>query len=191
MISTMLKSSFNTRLAASILHDGGVVAYPTEAVWGLGCDPDNAEAVAQILRMKERDPNKGLILVAASIEQFDDYLQGLPAQYMARLVDSWPGPVTWLVPDNGTAPDWIKGRFPSVALRVSAHTLVQDLCNAVGGPIVSTSANRSGRPALTRHWQVRRAFADAVDYCLHGPLGGADKPSEIRDLVTGQIVRAS
>jgi L-threonylcarbamoyladenylate synthase len=186
-----MPSSFKTGVAANLLHAGAVIAYPTEAVWGLGCDPDDVEAVARLLRLKQRDPAKGLILVAASMQQFDDYLSGLAPEQLATLANSWPGPYTWLVPDNGRAPEWIRGEHDKVALRVSAHPLVKQLCRAFGGPIVSSSANISSRPALRRSWQVRAAFGERLDACLEGPLGGSANPSEIRDLVSGQLIRAS
>lgn len=128
------------------LRSGGVIAYPTEAVWGLGCDPDNDEAVAHLLRLKQRDPAKGLILVAGSIAQFAPWLEGLPLELHAPLAASWPGPNTWLVPDNGRTHALVRGAHDSVALRVSDHPGVIELCEAFGGPIVSTSANRAGEP---------------------------------------------
>ena len=129
--------------AVAALRDGGVIAYPTEGVWGLGCDPDNDAAVAQLLRLKQRDPAKGLILIAASIEQFAPWLEGLPPELHAPLVASWPGPNTWLVPDNGRTHALVRGAHECVALRVSDHQGVIALCQAFGGPIVSTSANKA------------------------------------------------
>lgn len=167
---------------------GGVIAYPTEAVWGLGCDPQNPVAVAKLLAIKGRNVSKGLILVAASIEQFAPYLQGLDAARRATLDASWPGPVTWLVPDNGYAPAWIKGQHSSVALRVSAHKQVAALCVAFAGPLVSTSANPAGKPTARWPWQVQ-AQLWGLDYCLPGQVGSSDRPSEIRDLMSGNILR--
>ena len=186
-----MTTPFNTHIAANKLHTGAVIAYPTEAVWGLGCDPDNPEAVAKLLQLKQRDPAKGLILVAASMQQFEEYLAGLSPSQLATLEQSWPGPYTWLVPDNGRCAPLVKGQHNAVALRVSAHPVVVELCRAFGGPIVSSSANISGRPALLRSWSVRRNFSTQLDYCLEGPLGGANKPSEIRDLITHKVIRSS
>jgi L-threonylcarbamoyladenylate synthase len=184
-----MTSPFKVGVAANVLHAGGVIAYPTEAIWGLGCDPDNPEAVAKLLQLKQRDPAKGLILIAASIEQCHDYLVGIDPQQRAVLEASWPGPVTWLVPDNGTAPDWIRGEHDGLAIRVSAHPLVGQLCRAYGGPIVSTSANITGRSPAKSLWQVRNAFGKALDFCLNGPLGGSSCPSEIRDLRSQKTIR--
>ena len=177
---------------ADLLWSGAVVAYPTEAVWGLGCAPHDEQAVYRILALKQRSMEKGLILVAASMDQFDYLLQPLTQQQRDTMAATWPGPFTWLVPDHeDQVPDWIKGKFTSVALRVTDHPLVAGLCRAFGGPIVSTSANPQGlQPAMT-NWQVRRYFGDSVDVITPGVVGGNTNPSEIRDLLTGQVVRSS
>ena len=175
-------------LARQCLNAGGVIAYPTEGVWGLGCDPNNPDAVAKLLQIKHRPVEKGLILVAAEISQFEPYLQQVSSEQRRRLEAGWPGPITWLVPDNGTVPSWIRGQHQAVALRVSAHSLVAELCRAVGGPIVSSSANIATRPAAKWCWQVARNLPD-VDYIVHGELGGRTGPSEIRELVADKVVR--
>lgn len=174
--------------ARRLLQAGKVVAYPTESVWGLGCDPHNGLAVEKLLSLKRRDVSKGLILVAASMEQLAVYLQGLDEQQRATLAASWPGPVTWLVPDNGHAPQWITGGQPSVALRVSAHKPVVDLCLAFGGPIVSTSANLTGHAPPRWPWLLHQQLPK-LDYCLHGALGDRNKPTEIRDLLSAKVLR--
>lgn len=184
-----MSTAFRIRRAASILRAGGVIAYPTEGVWGLGCDPDNDAAVRRILELKRRDPAKGLILVAADIDQLEPYLAGLGEDEYSRLRASWPGPVTWLVPANGTASRWITGRHPGLALRVSALPQLAVLCRLFGGPIVSTSANPSGRPAALTALRVRRYFPGRLDYVLCGPLGGRRGPSTIRDLMTDKVLR--
>ncbi|TLF49151.1 threonylcarbamoyl-AMP synthase [Halomonas urmiana] len=171
------------------LRAGGVIAYPTEAVWGLGCDPDDEAALARLLRLKARDPAKGVILVAASIAQFAPWLEGLTAAQRALLEVSWPGPTTWLVPDNGRAHALVRGDHDRVALRVSDHPLVIALCEAVGGPVVSTSANRAGEPPAMSADEIHRVFDDELDAVLEGELGGLERPSTIRDLATGQVLR--
>lgn len=171
------------------LRRGGVIAYPTEAVWGLGCDPDNEEALTRLLRLKRRDPAKGVILIAATIEQFAPWLEGLPADLHAPLVASWPGPNTWLVPDNGRSHCLLRGCHQSVAVRVSDHPLVARLCEAYGGPIVSTSANRAGEPPALSAETVRETLGDGLAAILDGPLGEHPRPSTIRDLVSGRVLR--
>jgi len=185
-----MTTTFHIRLAVQVLRAGGVIAYPTEGVWGLGCDPQNAHAVQRILKLKQRDPAKGLILVGGELQHFEPYLDHLAAGQVDRLRATWPGPVTWLVPANGVASSWITGRHPGLALRVSAHPQLADLCRAFGGPIVSTSANPSGRPAALSALRVRRYFPEGLDYILNGPLGGRRGPSAIRDLMTDKVLRA-
>ena len=177
------------RRAARIINNGGVVAYPTEAVWGLGCDPFDQSAVQRILALKRREAGMGLILVASRIEQLEPFLNSLTPQQISTLEASWPGPNTWLVPDNGVAPGWITGGRPTLALRVSAHPLVCALCDAAGGPIVSTSANPHGfQPARTA-LKVHCYFGGRVDDVLPGVVGKTANPSCIRELATGHIIR--
>lgn len=176
--------------AVATLHAGGVIAYPTEAVWGLGCDPFNALAVDRILRLKQRPMEKGLIVVAANMQQLAPVLEGLSAAEKAVLAESWPGPTTWLLPDpHQCFPVWIRGSFATVAVRVSAHPLVNKLCLAYGGPIVSTSANPAALPPARSRLRVLRWFGRNLDYVLAGPLGGRPTPSTIRDLRSGQVFR--
>lgn len=181
-------SSWRAQYVARVVREGGVVAYPTEAVWGLGCDPWNGEAVYRLLALKDRPVEKGLILVADSIRQFDFLLEDLPEAWQDRLASTWPGPNTWLVPHQNRLPEWITGQHDSVALRVSDHPLVRDLC-ALTGPLVSTSANPGGRPAARTRLRVERYFHDRLDAVLGGALGGRKNPSIIRDLVSGRVVR--
>ncbi|PAU64773.1 tRNA threonylcarbamoyladenosine biosynthesis protein RimN [Pseudomonas sp. PIC25] len=181
-------SSWRAQYVARVVREGGVVAYPTEAVWGLGCDPWNEEAVYRLLALKDRPVEKGLILVADSIRQFDFLLEDLPEAWQDRLASTWPGPNTWLVPHQNRLPEWITGQHDSVALRVSDHPLVRDLC-ALTGPLVSTSANPGGRPAARTRLRVEQYFHDRLDAVLGGALGGRKNPSTIRDLVSGRVVR--
>lgn len=181
---------FRIQLAAHYLRGGGVIAYPTEGVWGVGCDPDNADAVARLLDLKQRDPGKGVILIAADIAQVEPYLDGLNKTQRAQLAATWPGPQTWIVPANGRASEWVTGGRPGLALRVSANPLVRALCLAFGGPIVSTSANPSGRPAPRTALRVRRYFSRQLDYVLAGNVGGQSGPTPIRDLLSGELLRA-
>lgn len=177
--------------AADLMWNGGIIAYPTEAVWGLGCAPDNADAVYKLLMLKKRDIEKGLILVAADEDMLAPYLAPLSSEQRATLSASWPGPNTWLIPDvNDLVPEWIKGQYSSVAFRVTANPLVAGLCRAYGGPIVSTSANPQGLAPAMHQWKVRRYFGDNLSMITPGAVGGNAKPSVIRDLLTGQTIRA-
>jgi len=171
------------------LRHGGVIACPTESVWGLSCDPFNAHAVARLLALKQRPLEKGLILVAADISQFAFLLADLPDALRAQLAQSWPGPNTWLLPHQGRLPPWITGGRPKVALRVSAHPALAALC-AKTGPLVSTSANPTGLPAARSRLRLAQYFQGALDGVLPGNLGGRRNPSLIRDLASGALIRA-
>ena len=177
------------RLAADIIGQGGVVAYPTESVWGLGCNPWNRHAVERLLAMKQREPTKGLILIAADIADFEPCLRHLDEQQRQTLEQSWPGPITWLVPNNGFAPDWVTGEFTTVALRVTDHPLAAGLCRVWGGPLVSTSANPGGLPPAKNATRVRVYFGADLDAITPGAVGRHPRPSEIRDLSSGKVLR--
>ncbi|MDD2161924.1 MULTISPECIES: L-threonylcarbamoyladenylate synthase [Pseudomonas] len=183
-------SNWQIQQAALVVRNGGVIAYPTEAVWGLGCDPWHADAVERLLELKDRPMHKGLILVAGDIEQFDFLLEDLPEIWLARLAGSWPGPNTWLVPHQNRLPEWISGQHNSVALRVSDHPQVRALCRLTG-PLVSTSANPAGRPSARSRLRVEQYFPGQLDAVLGGALGGRKNPSLIRDLITGDVIRPS
>jgi L-threonylcarbamoyladenylate synthase len=173
----------------SFIESGGVIAYPTEGVWGLGCDPYNEKSVSRILQLKSREVDKGLVLVAVNLEQIQPLVQGLPQNARDLLQSSCPGPDTWLIPDTDQLiPRWIKGNFDTVAVRVSKHPLVKNLCERVG-LLVSTSANPSGKdPALTQQ-EVEQYF-EGKDICIvPGELGGQKGPSRIRDLLSLEVIR--
>lgn len=184
-----MASAFQLQRIVRIIGRGGVIGYPTEAVWGLGCDPWNAEAVERLLALKRRPWQKGLILVAAHPGQFDALLQALPEKQQAMLNASWPGPATWLVPHRESLPFWITGEHETVAIRVSAHPLIQALC-AQTGPLVSTSANPANHAPAQNRWQLERYFHRDLDGILGGTLGGERRPSVIRELTSGRVIRA-
>ncbi len=175
--------------ACRALSAGGVIAYPTEAVWGLGCDPNDATAVQKLLDLKRRDWRKGLILIAADFSQLAAFVKPLDAGVLKPALDTWPGPYTWLLPAATTAPARVTGGGARIAVRVTAHPVAAALCRAWGGALVSTSANRSGEaPALTA-LRVRRRFGATLDALVPGALGGLATPTAIRDLISGAVIR--
>lgn len=183
-------TKLNIELACQNLKQGNIIAYPTEAVWGIGCDPHNEAAVTKILSLKDRPVHKGLILVGGYLEQFEPLLSGLGDEHRALLNCSWPGHITWLVPDpDRLIPQWIKGSHQSVAIRVSAHPVVQELCAAFAGPIVSTSANTAGEQEIRSRLILEEKFADKIACIVDGELGQAANPSEMRDLLSGKVIR--
>lgn len=186
---TAVPSTFRLRLAAETLLGGGILACPTEAVWGLSCDPRDRHAVARLLALKRRPVEKGLIVVAADTAQLAVLLAPLPAAARAQLDATWPGPNTWLVENHGVFPAWITGDSTRVAVRVSAHPVVRALCLAFGGPLVSTSANLAGHPPARSAIGVRLRLGSQVDGIVAGDTGGARNPTVIRDLASGRVLR--
>ena len=178
------------RHAAWLLRAGGVIAYPTEAVFGLGCDPWDADAVDRILAMKRREWSKGLIVIASDPDQLVPFVHELAEPRMREIRASWPGPNTWLLPARAQTPRWLTGRFDTLAVRVTAHPFAAALCRAYGGAIVSTSANQAGRPPARTALAVRRALDSGPDLILSAPCMGSARPSRIRDGQSGRILRA-
>jgi len=178
--------------AAALMRTGGVVAYPTEAVWGLGCDPFDERAVARLLAIKQRPVDKGVILVGASLAQFDGLLdwKALPAGRIDVVQGQWPGPRTWIVPAMPRVPAWITGTHSGVAVRVSDHPGVVALCRAFDGPIVSTSANLAGEPPAFTLDALSPDVLAQVDGVMDGETGGLRAPTAIRDALTGGELRA-
>ncbi|BEU05186.1 threonylcarbamoyl-AMP synthase [Agarivorans sp. OAG1] len=176
--------------AVATLKQGLVLAYPTEAVYGLGCDPDKQAAVEQILAIKRRPVEKGLILLASELEHLLPYIDyaALSAEQQQLLVSVQARPTTWLVPVSAKTPKWISGQFSSVAVRLTQHPVVAKLCAGLGKPIVSTSANYSGEaPAETAQ---QAAKLQGLGLALDGALGAAKQTSQIKDIFTGQVIRA-
>jgi len=178
----------NIKTAVATLNEGGVIAYPTEAVYGLGCDPWNEDAVHKILEIKHRPWQKGLILIAADFNQLQAFIQPVPSEILAQLETTWPGPTTWLLPVNPAVPAYLHGEHDTIAVRVTAHRQTAELCRAFGGAIVSTSANSAGKKPARTSQQVRWHLPD-VDYILPGPCLGSNQPSSIRNAKTGEIIR--
>ena len=182
-----MAASQNIRHAARVLHAGGVIAYPTEGVFGLGCLPDDYEAVSNILAIKARDQSKGLILIISDIEQIEDWID-VPTTGL-NLESPAGNPVTWIIPASDDVPVWICGEHDSIAVRLTTHPTAIALCDETDSPLVSTSANISGHPPARHSLVLRRQFSSLVDYIVPGECGPATGPSEIRDYLTGEIVR--
>lgn len=173
--------------AGRIIRGGGVVAYPTEGVFGFGCLPDDAAAVLRILDIKNREPTAGLILLGAEAAQLVGWI-GVPADD-ERLASSPDRPVTWIVPAHPEVPLWVRGAHENLAVRITRHPVAARLCRAARSPIVSTSANVSGRPPARNAFVLRRQFRGLVDCIVPGHCGPHHGPSEIRELETGRVLR--
>ena len=177
---------FSIAVAADILLSGGVVAYPTEGVFGLGCMPDDPAAVARLLRIKRRDPRKGLILIASDAEQLRDWIAMDPA----TLPEPDPAqPTTWIAPAREYVSPLIRGTNAGLAVRLTTNPTAAALCEATGSALVSTSANLAGEAVARNRFVLARKFSHCVDCIVPGDCGPATGPSEIRDLSTGAVLR--
>ncbi len=178
--------------AATALRNGAVIAYPTEGVWGVGCDPFDDAAVMRLLAIKQRPVEKGMILIAGSLDQLDGLLdwQSLSPPRREAVLATWPGPNTWIVPTTARVPRWITGAHDGVAVRVSDHPTVIALCAAFGGPLVSTSANLSGEPPVRARDALDPRLLARLDGVTEGETGGLSSPTTIRDARSGAQLRA-
>lgn len=175
------------KTARAMLRDGCVLAYPTESVYGLGCDPFNQSAVMRLLALKHRSEKSGLILLVSCWDEVATLTQPISDEQRNVVQASWPGPVTWLFPKAPSVPEWIAGQHETIALRMSAHPVAHGL--AADGPVVSTSANVTGQPAALSVSDVNTFFSDGVDAIVAGALGGREQPSTIIDVRTQQRIR--
>ena len=177
------------KLAVDALRKGGIIAYPTEAVFGLGCDPFNPAAVERLLALKQRSDSKGFILIASSWPQLEALTAPIASHLLRTALMSWPGPATWVFPADAQLPPLLKGQHDSIALRVTAHTVASALCRQFGKPLISTSANISGQPPARTAAEVYAQFGDLVDYIIDAQVGDAQKPTTIKDVLTGVVLR--
>lgn len=175
--------------AVQRLKAGEIIAYPTEAVYGVGCDPFNEQAVRQILALKGRPESAGFVLIASNLEQLEPWFGKVAPELLQKAQASWPGPVTWLFPRADHVPDYVAGNHKTIALRMTAHPASRDLCEAFGCALISSSANTSSAKPARSHAEVVEYFSDSIAGTLKGALGDGERPSEIRDLVSGATLR--
>ncbi len=177
------------RDAVDALKRGSIIAYPTEAVYGLGCDPRNETALQRIIELKGREAHKGFILVASSQAQLAEFLAPVEPAWQALFDQHWPGPVTFVAPVAANMSGLLSGFRDTLAVRVSAHSVVRSLCDCFDGPIVSTSANRSGQAALVTGQQVVNEFGDGFGFVVDGDVGALASPTRILDVRDGRVLR--
>lgn len=178
-----------TTLAAAteqLLNDG-VICYPTEAVWGLGCHPKSQRGFEKILNLKNRPNDKGVILIAGDLAQLAAYVT-VDDNLQPQLAAIWPGFITCLLPKSQHCPDYLSGKHDSIAVRLTTHPVVIDLCQAINSPLVSTSANLSGQTAIKQLDEAKQLFGKHVDYYVDAALGGEEKPSRIIQLTPEKTV---
>lgn len=178
-----LKQAINT------LRSGGVIAYPTESVFGLGCDPFNLAAVERILNLKQRAIDKGLIVIGSDWMQLAPLTNKIPDERMQAVQQTWPGPVTWIFPKSHLTPHWLSGKFDSIALRVTAHPIAKSICEAFPGGIVSTSANIATEAPARSAKEVAAIFGDEIDFIFDADVGLNPKPTDIFDALSGKQLR--
>ena len=189
LLRTSPVNYWHLRSAVRILENGGIICYPTEGCYGLGCNPYDGQTVIRLLDIKHRPLSMGLVLIASNFNQLEPLLAPLPKQRLAQVQATWPGPVTWSWPCVPEAPKWLTGDHETLAVRITAHPLANALCKAFDGPLISTSANISGHPPARTALRVHHIFNQRVDYILHGELSGRKRPTEIRDALTGRALR--
>lgn len=181
-------SNFRLRLATEYIKAGGIIAYPTEAVYGLGCDPLNETAVLNLLALKQRPVKKGLILIAADFSQLAPFLV-YDDELLSQVLPTWPGAVTWIMPTQAWVPRWLTGEHQSLAVRVTSHPLAKALCEQFNSPLVSTSANPSTKKPALNALQVRHYFTPQQVSIIKGATGGNKTTSAIYDAKTGTRLR--
>ena len=183
-----MASLWRTKEASARIQAGDVIACPAEAVWGLSCDPWNSSAVAFLCEMKHRALSKGVIVASGDAAHFAPLLDALDEAERGRVLSSWPGPVTWLVPNRGYFPSWVTGESNEVAIRVTSAPALSSLCRELDGPVVTTSANWAGAQPAKHLFQVRRYFGARMTV-VPGEVNLAGKPSTIKRIRTGEVLR--
>ena len=188
----VLPKGYKNLISSSIqvLKDGGLIIYPTESVFGLGCDPFNEIAVTSLLQLKKRSQSQGLILIANNWAQVERLIKPISAEQYAKVVASWPGNVTWVFSKSNIVPDWISGIYETIAIRIPDHEIARKICEDFDGPIVSTSANISGEEPCKSLEDVYKNFSlEDIDYVLPAEIGNYQQPSTIIELQSGKIIR--
>ena len=175
--------------AVACLNEGGIIACPTEAVYGLSCDPANVKAVKRLLALKARDKNKGLILVASDLAQLLPYLAPISDDIQKRISPTWPGPCTWVLPAKKEVSTYLTGKFSSIALRVTNHPVLKDICDVFNGPIVSTSANLAGERPCVSYDEACEVFSEKIAFIFNGNVGDLQNPTPIFDGLSGVQLR--
>jgi L-threonylcarbamoyladenylate synthase len=175
---------------AHAVSQGAIFGYPTDTIWGFGCHPLIASSVARILQIKNRSADKGLILLSSRLEYCAAYI-GLDNEQLKPVLSTTDHPTTWLVPASECCPAWIRGSNSTVAIRITDHPLLEFLCERLKAPIVSTSANRSGKATARNSVQMRKQFGAELDFIVNGFITGSNRPSEIKSLLSRATIRSS
>lgn len=181
--------SHSIQAAASVLKSGGIIAYPTETVYGLGCLPHDIIAIKRLLLIKQRMPEKGLILIGASQQQLEPFTARLDNRQWQTIATLRERTTTWIVPAAEPVSPWIRGEHPTIAIRITRHKLARALCLASHGAIISTSANPGGEPPVREACKLAPRLVRRLDLILESECGPDQLPSQLRDLITGTLMR--
>lgn len=176
------------RRLRSWLGCGGLIAYATESCFGLGCDPRNRAALTRLLQLKRRPAHKGLLVIGDRLQRFGRLLQRDALANAAEWTAQWPAPLSLLLPKGPACLPRLSGRHAKLGVRIPDHANARRLCQVAGMPLVSTSANRSGRPSIRTARECRRQFGRQV-WVLPGRIGKRRQPSIIIDPEKGQRLR--
>jgi L-threonylcarbamoyladenylate synthase len=175
--------------AVAWLKRGEIIAYPTEAVYGLGCNPFDQNTVMRLLELKQRRMSKGFILIASNWRQVEALVQPIGPKKLTPVLASWPGPTTWIFPATTNVPPWISAIDGSIAIRITNHPQARELCEKYQSPLISTSANLSGEPPARNSEMVVEYFDGKIPFLLEGKVGGLANPTMIRVALSGRILR--
>lgn len=184
-------NAIDVAAGARLIATGAVIAYPTEACYGIGCDPVNQRAVKRVASIKNRPRGMGLILIADNVERLLPYIDLRDESIMDEPLASWPGPYTWIFPASTRLPISLRTVSNTVAVRVTAHSGARHLCRLAGRAIVSTSANRHGQVPIRDYRMVWQGLGQVLDFVVRGPLGRQKNPTQITDAVTRRVLRSA
>jgi len=174
--------------AVAVLREGGIIAYPTETLPGLGCLASSETAVKKLLKIKNRPADKGLILLASKLEQLKPWIAPLGKTLLGKLSKPATTPTTWLVTPDENAKLLVRGKHHKLAVRITNHPVAAKLCDQLGEPVISTSANLTGEPAPQSLGKLSPAILKQLDLILDGS-DGSGQPSQIRDLESSEVFR--
>ena len=182
-----MPSRFILQQATRCVQQGGIIAYPTESVYGLGCDPLNINAVEKLLHIKNRSIEKGLILLSDNLEKLLPFIDATDAQCQ-QLTQSQN--ITWLIKTRKQTPCWLTGQHKKIAVRITQHPIARALCKHLEQPIISSSANPTTKNAAKTRLQVQQYFQQQIDFVVPGSVGALNKPTQIIDMDSQRILRA-
>lgn len=182
-------SVLSIKEAIICLRRGEIIAYPTEAVYGLGCDPMNQQALKKLLLLKQRAADKGLIVVGADYSHIAPYVAMTQEELPEIINNSWPGPYNWVLPAPSSSSNLLTGQYVTQAVRVSAHPVVKELCVGFGGGIVSTSANITNQASCTTQEELQDSFFSGVAGIVSGDIGEELQPCSIRQYNSTKVIR--